>query len=222
MQKRRGAVESITLTPMPDPPPIVDRIFAAAEGVLRRHGVEKTNVVDIARALGISHANIYKHFPNKKALLDAVAARWLHAVIAPLEGIAQDGAKPAGARLVAWFDALRVVKQRKVLDDPELFRVYHRLATGARELVGTHVAELLAQVESIIAAGMAAGEFSRSLDPRVSARACLQAMSAFHHPAMLTQEGAAPTEAEAHFVLGLLLAGLRSGPAPLGQAVHAK
>ena len=66
--------------------PLVDRILAAAETVLRRHGVEKTNVVDIARALGISHANIYRHFPSKKALLDAVAARWLERVTAPLAG----------------------------------------------------------------------------------------------------------------------------------------
>ena len=192
----------------------VDRILAAAETVLRRHGVEKTNVVDIARALGISHTNIYRHFPSKKALLDAVAARWLEKVTAPLQAIANDHARPPSERLVAWFDTLRTVKQRKVLDDPELFRVYHRLAVAARELVGTHIADLLGQVEGIIADGMARGEFSGHLDANAAARACLHAMSPFHHPALLSQ-GAPPEEADARAVLGLLLAGLRAGMAPM-------
>lgn len=191
----------------------VDRIIAAAEGVLRRYGVEKTNVVDIARALGMSHTNIYRHFPNKKALLDAVAARWLAAITFPLAAIADDRARPASQRLAAWFDTLRAAKQHKVLDDPELFRVYHRLAVAAGELAGEHVAALLAQVERIIANGMARGEFSAGLDARAAAQACLHAMSAFHHPAMLSQ-GPLPEDAEARAVLGLLLAGLRAGPDP--------
>ena len=190
--------------------PPVDRILAAAETVLRRHGVDKTNVVDIARALDISHTNIYRHFPSKKALLDAVAARWLEAVTAPLKLIANDRARPATARLTAWFDALRAAKQHKVLDDPELFRVYHRLAMAARELASTHITGLIDQVARIIADGMASGEFSEHLDPRAASRACLHAMSPFHHPAMLSQ-GPPPTEADARAVFGLLLAGLRAG-----------
>jgi AcrR family transcriptional regulator len=200
---------------MSDTTPPVDRILAAAEVVLRRHGVDKTNVVDIARALGISHTNIYRHFPSKKALLDAVAARWLHLVTSPLEVIAKDHTRSATARLVSWFDTLRVAKQHKVLDDPELFRVYYRLAMAARELASKHVTGLLDQVEGIIAEGIANGEFSERLDARGSARACLHAMSPFHHPAMLSQGGPPPKEAEAHAVLGLLLAGLRAGPASL-------
>ncbi len=186
-----------------------DRILAAAEEMLRRHGADKTNVVDVARALGISHTNIYRHFPSKKALLDAVAARWLEVVTTPLEAIAQDRSRPASERLTAWFDTLRVAKQRKVLDDPELFRVYHRLAMAVRDLASTHVATLLGQVERIIAEGMKDGEFSASLDARVAAQACLHAMSPFHHPALLSQ-GPLPKEEEARAVLNLLLAGLRA------------
>ena len=108
-----------------------------------------------------------------------------------------------------------MAKQHKVLDDPELFRVYHRLAMAARELARAHVDGLLDQVVGIIAEGMARGEFSPRLDARASALACLHATSAFHHPAMLLQDGTPPEEAEARAVLGLLLAGLRAGPAPL-------
>ncbi len=199
---------------MSEAPLSIDRILTATEAVLRRHGVEKTNVVDIARALGMSHANIYRHFPSKKALLDAVATRWLQVITAPLEMITNDHKRPAVERLASWFNTLRIAKQHKVLDDPELFRVYHRLALAAGELAGEHVAALLGQVERIIADGIAQGEFSARLDAGVAAKACLHAMAPFHHPAMLSQ-GTLPRDEDAHAVLGLLLAGLRAGTEPV-------
>ena len=188
--------------------PLPQRILDATEGVLRRHGAEKANVVDVARALGMSHANIYRHFPSKKALLGAVAARWLHAVCAPLEIIAADVTRPAGERLAAWFHTLRAAKRRKVLDDPELFRVYQDITEGAREVVGAHVAALLNQLEHIIAGGIAAGEFPADTKAAVAARAFLQATVQFHHPAMVAQEPT-PTDTDADAVIDLLLAGLR-------------
>ena len=38
-----------------------DRIVATAEDVVRRFGPEKATVVDVARALGVSHAAVYRH-----------------------------------------------------------------------------------------------------------------------------------------------------------------
>ena len=202
---------------MAEVPLSTEQILTAAEVVLRRHGIEKTNVVDIARTLGMSHANIYRHFPSKKALLDAVGARWLEAITSPLTAIANDHTRPAAERLLAWFDHLRAAKQRKVLGDPELFRVYHRLAMAAGDLASEHVATLLGQVEQIIADGITRREFSDRLDARAAAQACLHAMSPFHHPALLVQ-GPVPTEKEARVVLGLLLAGLRAGMSPVPGA----
>lgn len=197
-----------------------DRILTAAETVLRRHGVEKSNVVDIAKSLEVSHAAIYKHFPSKKALMDAVAARWLEKITAPLEVIAKDTRKSPTARLVAWFDTLRRAKQRKVLDDPELFRVYHRLAMDAGELGSLHVASLIDQLATIIAAGIEKKEFSAKLNARDAAQACLQSMAPFHHPALLVLGGSPPKEADARVVMSLLVAGLRAGPAPLPDRPH--
>jgi AcrR family transcriptional regulator len=196
---------------VPEETPTAQRILDAAEAVLRRHGAEKTNVVDIARALDMSHGNIYRHFPSKQALINAVAVRWLHAVAEPLEAIAQNRSRPAARRLAAWFDTLRAIKQRKVLDDPELFRVHHQIVSQVPEVVTGHIVTMLRQVELIIADGITAGEFSRQLDPATAARAFLQATSPFHHPALLLQNP--PTEADARAVFKLLLAGLKAGAA---------
>ena len=97
-----------------------DRILDATEQVLRRFGPDKATVVDVARALDVSHGSIYRHFPSKAALRDAVAERWLHRVAAPLEAIAAaDGL--ADAKLRRWLEELIAQKRRKVRDDPEMF-----------------------------------------------------------------------------------------------------
>src|SRR5678809_328321 len=95
------------------------RILDAAEAALRRFGTEKTNVVDIARALEMSHANIYRFFPNKKALLQAVADRWLELLMAPLDAIATDESRTAATRLADWLEKIRAAKRKKLQDDPE-------------------------------------------------------------------------------------------------------
>ncbi len=192
--------------------PLSQRILDAAEAALRRYGVEKTNVVDIARALGMSHGNIYRYFPSKQALINAVAMRWLEAVTSPLKAIADDPSRPAAERLAVWFDTLRTIKRRKVRDDPELFRLHREVTGQSPGAVEEHVGTLVGQIEKMIVEGMAAKEFSRRLDAKAAAGAFLHATSPFHHPALLMQD-LPPTEANAQAVFALLLAGLRAGTA---------
>ena len=87
-----------------------ERILDAAEEVLRRYGPQKTTVVDVARALDVSHGTVYRHYPSKAALRDAVVARWLHRLTEPLERIAS-AADPAPERLRAWLAALAEAKR---------------------------------------------------------------------------------------------------------------
>src|SRR6266542_6249936 len=94
-----------------------ERILEAAEEGLRRFGPAKANVVDVARALGVSHGSVYRHFPSKAALRDAVTERWLARVAAPLAAVAaEDG--PAPERLRRWLDLLVASKRQRALDDP--------------------------------------------------------------------------------------------------------
>lgn len=157
-----------------------ERILGAAEDVLRRFGPSKATVVDVARVLGVSHGSVYRHFPSKAALRDAVAERWLSRVSAPLAVIAaEDG--PAPERLRRWLDTLVAIKRRKVLDDPELFATYQALATEVGTVVAAHVGTLVGQVERILADGVAQGAFAVP-DTRAAAWAVLDATARFHNP----------------------------------------
>jgi AcrR family transcriptional regulator len=187
-----------------------DRILDATVKVLRRYGVEKTNVVDVADVLGMSSGNIYRFFSSKKALLEAVAVRWMDEMKNPIAAIAADRSRPASERLGLWFDTLRKSKRRVLIDEPELFRVYLEIVGDARNAADEHVKTLLRQVEGIIKDGKACGEFPAGTNAKSAARAFLHATSPFHHPALVMQQPS-PTEAEARALIRMVLAGLRAG-----------
>ena len=186
------------------------RIMDAAEVVVRRHGPRKTNVVNVARELGQTHASVYRYFPSKAELFDALVERWLTRVSEPLEAIAR-GEGPAGDRLRAWLMAFFRIKVRKVTADPELFSTYQAIAAESPKAVAHHLAMLDEHVAAIVADGIAAGEFPPNTDPRRAARAILSGSLRFHHPTLLSQAPGPPGEREAEDVFALLVAGLKSG-----------
>ncbi|MEH2362123.1 TetR family transcriptional regulator [Nostoc sp.] len=186
-----------------------ERILDAAEDVLRRYGLAKATVVDVARFLEVSHGTIYRHFPSKAALRDAVAERWLHRVSTPLGAIAQEQGS-AVERLHRWFEQLIALKRQKVLDDPELFATYSAIAQEARGVVQAHIAELVSQVAAIVESGISSNEF-RVRDPQIAAKAVFQATVRFHHPAHASEWSDPDIDTDFAQVWRLVLAGLVVG-----------
>jgi AcrR family transcriptional regulator len=183
-----------------------DAILDAAEDVLRRYGPGKATVVDVAKALRVSHGSVYRHFTSKVALRDAVAERWLARVSGPLELIAAEHG-PALPRLRRWLDQLAGTKQRMAREDPELFATFHQITTESREVVAAHVQTLAAQVAAIVADGVARGEFD-AVDPVVTGRAFLHATTTFHHPAHAAEWSDPALDANMRAVRSLLESGL--------------
>jgi AcrR family transcriptional regulator len=195
--------------PPTDTPLTRDQIVAAAEDVIRRFGPAKATVVDVARALGVSHAAVYRHVTNKAELRDLVVDRWIEATMAPLREIAaQHG--PAPQRLRRLFDALIVMKRRRATDDPELFAAYRTLAEGAQSVVTAHIDDLINLTAKVINAGIEEGTF-RAVDAPATARALLAATSRFHHPAHAAEWSTPGIEQAFHEVWQLLMYGLCVG-----------
>jgi len=185
-----------------------DRILEAAEDVLRRFGPAKATVVDVARALGVSHGSVYRHFPSKAALRDAVTERWLARVSLPLEAVAAEEG-PAPERLRRWLDLLIASKRRMAREDPELFATYVELAAEAREVVRAHVGTLAGQLARIIADGVGQGEFAAT-DPAVAGRAVFDATGRFHNPAHAPAWSDPGIDAAFEGVWTLVLGGLQA------------
>ncbi len=196
---------------MTDTPLTPERILDAAEDVLRRFGSDKANVVDVARALGVSHGSVYRHFASKTALREAVTERWLSRVSVPLAHVAAADDAPA-VRLRRWLDLLVTTKRGWAHSDPELFDNYLKLAAEAGDVVTAHVDTLVAQLAQIIADGVAAGAFGVS-EPLSAARAVFDATGRFHNPMFVQHWGLPHIDAHYEAVLALISAGL-SHPQP--------
>jgi AcrR family transcriptional regulator len=194
--------------PPTDAPLTLDRIVAAAEDVVRRYGPAKATVVDVARALGVSHAAVYRHVATKAELRDLVVGRWAEATMPPLRAIAAEPG-PAPQRLRRLFDALIAVKRGRATDDPELFAAYRALTAGAQAIVTVHVDELIALAAAIVRSGIDDGTF-RAVDAVAASRAILFATSRFHHPAHAAEWTDPALDAAYDDVWGLLMDGLRS------------
>ncbi|MFF0849896.1 TetR family transcriptional regulator [Streptomyces sp. NPDC003280] len=188
-----------------------ERILEATEEVLRRHGPAKATVVDVARALGVSHGSVYRHFRTKAALREAVTKRWLDRTSQRLSGIAAGAGAPED-RLRDWLAALFEAKRHKAGDDPELFATYTVLADENGTAVGEHLADLAGQLTRVIEAGMAAGSFAAA-DPATTARAVFHATGRFHDPCYAREWREPGIEEEFTAVVDLLIRGL-AAPAP--------
>ena len=165
--------ENVVLTP--------ERILEVTEDVLRRYGLAKATVVDVARALDVSHGSVYRHFPSKASLREAVAKRWLERVSTPLAKIAES-AGPAPAKFDSWLRELFAAKQKRYLEDPEMFATYLTLAREACKTVNGHKTCLTGQLELILADGVKQGAFEIA-DTKATAQAIFDAVTRFHHPA---------------------------------------
>jgi AcrR family transcriptional regulator len=192
--------EVVVLTP--------ERILEVTEDVLRRFGIAKATVVDVARALDVSHGSVYRHFPSKASLREAVAKRWLDRVSLPLEGIAEDSG-PARARLERYLRTLCAAKQKKVFEDPEMFMTYMTLAREACSVVKAYKEGLVDQIAAIISDGVKEGAFDVA-DVKASARAIYEATIRYQHPAHAEEWKDPELAARFDALLALLLRGLEA------------
>lgn len=186
-----------------------ERILAATEDVLRRHGPAKATVVDVARALGVSHGSVYRHFRTKAALREAVTERWLDRTSEALSGIVADEDRDPESRLRAWCAALFAAKRHKAGEDPQLFATYMVLIGEISAVVDRHIADLTGQLTTIIENGVERGVFA-SAAPAVTARALFDATGRFHDPCYAREWEQPGIEAEFEAVVDLLLQGLRA------------
>jgi AcrR family transcriptional regulator len=206
------------VTPTPPPDSFRAAILEAARAQVRRFGEAKTNVVDIAKALGTSHTTIYRHFRSKADVFDAVVREAMRdEEELAREFVEADG--PAAARLEGLVLALHARKKGRFASDPEVYGLYRRVVAERPEIVAAYASAMTALIARIVADGVGRGEF-RVGDVGAAAGAVRDAVTAFVQPALVAAAAAAglPTEAMARNVVRSLCAGFAAGVALEGAA----
>lgn len=80
-----------------------DRILVAAEVAIARHGAD-ASLEEIARQAGVGSATLHRHFPSRRALLEAVFHDRVDALCARARELAGD--TEPGPALVVWLRAV--------------------------------------------------------------------------------------------------------------------
>ena len=131
---------------------------------VRRHGIERTTVVAVARDAGVSHAAVYRYFASKDALVDAVTGEWLRTVETQLAGVA-DSPDPADDKLERMMLLLARLYRERLDTEPNLYALWLAAMAGRRAVVRKHRRRLRALMDRVIEEGRATDLFrARSND----------------------------------------------------------
>jgi AcrR family transcriptional regulator len=144
-----------------DTAPADTRLLAVAADQLKEFGPKHVTVVGIADAAGMTHANVYRYFTNKAALIDAVAGQWLRRMEATIADIA-DSPDPADDKLERLIQAWARIHRDLLKEDRHLFDVYCTATETARPLVRKHRNRMRLLIERVLDEGITTGKF----DPR--------------------------------------------------------
>lgn len=174
------------------PEPVDARLLKIAAAHIRRYGIAKTTIVSIAAEAGMSHANVYRYFPSKWSLFEALGDRWLKPVEARLREVA-DGPDPADDKLERLVSVLHRAYRDKVESEPELFAIFVESLEKGRAGARRHRARLQQEMQQVIEDGIAAGVFLVS-DQRRAMALVFDVLHRFIHPAAVWHDREVPRD----------------------------
>ena len=188
------------------------RILDMAATHIHRFGLRRTTVVAIADEAGMSHANVYRYFPSKQALLEAVTDYWLKPIEAEVREIG-DGPDPAYDKLERIIGAVHSAYRNKLEADPHLFAVFVDAADKGLALARRHRNRLQGELQRVLEDGMSAGTFAQA-DQRRALALIFDCLHRFIHPVAVRMDADVPRgQYDARFerVLRLTMSGLTRG-----------
>jgi AcrR family transcriptional regulator len=161
------------------------RIMETAEALFRRLGFAKTAVCDIAAELRMSPANVYRFFPSKNAIVEAICQRCLSELEAKAFAVARSKA-PAAQRLERLFLEIVAYNKENLLEEQRVHEVVLVAMEQNWQAVDVHLETMRTIIEVILRDGVAAGEFD-PVDPRETAELIKRSMIVFTHPVLIGQ-----------------------------------
>lgn len=108
------------------------RLIAAAATEIRQIGPRRMSVSGVAAKLGMSHANVYHYFADKRALVEAVLNGWLRSFEVRLQEVV-DGPDPADDKLERFLTMLARAYAEAQRSEPAVFRLLAEPAHAPRE-----------------------------------------------------------------------------------------
>ncbi len=181
------------------------RIMDTAEALFRRLGFAKTAVADIAAELDMSPANVYRFFPSKNAIVEAICRRFLAEIDSKAWAVAR-AKGPAGQRIERLILEILAYHKENVLTEQRVNDMVVAAIELSWDAIRAHKDIMRTVVEVIVRDGIEAGEFE-PVEPRETAELILRSVLCFTHPMVIGQcmEEGQDLEAQARASVRFLL-----------------
>ena len=181
------------------------RIMETAEILFRRMGYAKTAVADIASELRMSPANIYRFFPSKSAIVQAICQRCLSELETKVWAVARSRG-PAAERMERLVLEVLAYHKENLLEEQKVHDMVMVAMEESWAAVMAHKEVHRTVIELILRDGIETGEFE-PVDPRETSTTIARAMAAYCHPLLIAQglQDGHDLEAETRSLIHFLL-----------------
>ncbi|MEJ2123497.1 MAG: TetR/AcrR family transcriptional regulator [Alphaproteobacteria bacterium] len=135
-----------------------NKILEETEKLYRHYGYAKTTISDISEACGMSSANIYRFFPSKSALTEAICSNVIHGIEQRLSEVANSPGT-ASERLLKFIQVMYQVTLENLLDNRKVHELVVFAMTEQWLTLRTHLEHIEELYAVIIKDGVETGEF---------------------------------------------------------------
>jgi AcrR family transcriptional regulator len=162
-----------------------ERIIETADVLFRRLGYAKTAVADIAAELRMSPANVYRFFPSKIAIVEAICQRCLLECEEKVWTVARSRG-PASERLERLFLEIMAYHKENLFEEERIHDMVLVAMEQSWASIVAHKERIRMAVELILRDGIEAGEFDQ-VEPGETAAIIMTAFVSFCHPLLIAQ-----------------------------------
>jgi AcrR family transcriptional regulator len=180
---------------------------AAAERILH-YGYNKTTMTEIAADCGMSAGNIYRFYPSKIDIAEAMTRQFGKVMHAAYAAIIRDSAKSPSAKLASFFQLRLESTFRMFEKNPKLMELAEIMGRERPEYLAEERAQERKQIEKILEEGRDSGDFAVTQDLTILADLVQCTMMKFRFPHLWTTEQLDSLKVELQGVLDLVFTGL--------------
>ncbi len=199
------SISSDKADPKQDPREAI--LKAAAERILH-YGYNKTTMSEIAADCGMSAGNIYRFYPSKIDIAEAMTREFAKNSRAIYEEVIRDAARSATRKMRDFFVARLERTFRVFSEHPKLMELSEIMVRERPEYLAEEAAQERKQIERILEEGRISGDFALPADLNITADLVQCAMMKFRIPQLWTTEQLDALRPELDGLLNLIFTGL--------------
>lgn len=182
-------------------------ILATADALFRERGIAKSSIADIAHELGMSPANVFKHFHSKTTLVDAICDRHITHMIGRFDTLDTDAPPPEKLGIVV--RRLMQAHLQDIRDNPFFLEMVFLVAKTEIES-GFHYRQLIEELFfTLVRDGVEAGIY-HCADCRATSRHVAASFASVLHPVFLAHETQEDLDERLAGIVALINAALQS------------